>query len=674
MDYKILNTIGEPADLKRLTYGELKDLSDEIRSRLVEAVSDTGGHLASNLGAVELTIALHRVLESPKDKIIWDVGHQSYVHKMLTGRNDRFSTLRQYGGLAGFPKKTESEHDFFDAGHASNSISVALGMAVARDTKCMQEAAKIKDEAGDVDCIEENTNTKSHIVAVIGDGSLTGGIAYEALNQAGHLKTRLIVVLNDNEMSISANVGAMSTYLAKVRLDPTHAKLRREVEQRVKNFPAIGELVYDVGMHVKEGVKALLVPGMLFEELGFTYIGPIDGHDIREVEANLAIAKQVDGPVLVHVITKKGLGYTPASEKPENWHGIAPFIKENGAPKSKSDVPTYTQVFGDTVVDLAEKDDSIVAITAAMTSGTGLTKFAEQYPERFYDVGIAEQHAVTFAAGLAIQGLKPVVALYSTFLQRAYDQVVQDVALQELPVVFAIDRAGLVGEDGPTHHGAFDLSYLRNVPGLTVMAPKDENELRHMLYTATKLDKPIAVRYPRDKGYGVELTDSYKLISEGKGEILFEGSDVCILAIGRMVRTAIDAATLLGERGINASVVNMRFIKPLDIEMISWALEQHSLVAVVEENSLIGGFGSGVLEAAAELGVGTPIVRYGLPDKFVTHGSMKRLLADCGLDANGIAFSINKKLDEIDSDDNRSNSGNGSKKNIIKRTTSILER
>jgi 1-deoxy-D-xylulose-5-phosphate synthase len=668
MEYKILETINEPSDLKRLSHSELKELSNEIRARLIETVSDTGGHLASNLGAVELTVALHRSLESPKDKIIWDVGHQSYVHKILTGRNDRFSTLRQYGGIAGFPKKSESEHDFFDAGHASNSISVALGMAQARDLKETRKIIDGEDNNSHADNIDgmgdkdiredskdskdskdrkESKDNKSHVVAVIGDGSLTGGIAYEALNQAGHLKTRLIVVLNDNEMSISTNVGAMSTYLAKVRLDPAHTRLRREIEQKVKKLPAIGELFYDVGMHLKEGVKALLVPGMLFEELGFTYIGPIDGHDIRDIESNLALAKQVDGPVLLHVVTKKGIGYTPAAEKPENWHGIAPFIRENGAPKSRSDVPTYTEVFGNTLVDMAAKDSAIIGITAAMTSGTGLNKFAEQHPDRFYDVGIAEQHAVTFAAGLAIEGYKPVVAIYSTFLQRSYDQIVQDIALQELPVIFAIDRAGLVGEDGPTHHGAFDLTYLRSVPGLTVMAPKDENELRHMLYTATKLDKPAALRYPRDKGLGVEITENYRLISEGKGEILLEGSDVCILSVGRMVNTAMDSAALLNERGISASVVNMRFIKPLDIEMISWAIENHALVVTVEENSIIGGFGSGVLEAAMELGVKTPLLRFGLPDRFVTHGSMKRLLADCGLDANGIAFSINKKLDEI---------------------------
>ncbi|MDI6716035.1 MAG: 1-deoxy-D-xylulose-5-phosphate synthase [Actinomycetota bacterium] len=625
MEYKILDTIREPKDLKKLSHAELAQLATEIRSRLVEVVSETGGHLASNLGVVELTIALHRSLDSPKDKIIWDVGHQCYVHKLLTGRNETFPTLRQYGGISGFPKKSESEHDIFDSGHASNSISVALGIAEARD------------KAGG----------KEHIVAVIGDGSLTGGMAYEALNQAGHLGTRLIVLLNDNEMSISPNVGAISGYLARVRLDPVHSKLRKEIEQRIKKLPAIGELVYDVGMHIKESVKALLVPGMLFEELGFTYIGPIDGHDIKEIERNVALAKQYDGPVLIHVVTKKGLGYIPAVERPEKWHGIAPFIKRTGEPKVLSNTPTYTEVFGDTLVDLAKRDKRIVAITAAMTSGTGLEKFAKVFPDRFYDVGIAEQHAVTFAAGLALEGYLPVVAIYSTFLQRAYDQIMQDVSLQELPVVFAVDRAGIVGEDGPTHHGAFDLTYLRSVPDMVVMAPKDEDELRHMLYTATVLGKPVAVRYPRDKGLGVELSRGYRILAEGKGEILASGSDVCLLAIGRMVQPSLDAARMLGERGISASVVNMRYVKPIDAEMVEWMAGKHQLLVTIEENTLSGGFGSAVLEVLADLGAVVPILRLGLPDRFASHGSMKRLLAEAGLDANGIAYSVNRKFDEL---------------------------
>ncbi|MCL6471970.1 MAG: 1-deoxy-D-xylulose-5-phosphate synthase [Firmicutes bacterium] len=625
MDYKLLNTIKEPKDLKRLSHGELAQLATEIRSRMIETVSETGGHLAPSLGVVELTIALHRALESPKDKIVWDVGHQSYVHKLLTGRNEIFSTLRQYGGLAGFPKKSESEHDFLDSGHASNSISFALGMAEARDKR----------------------GGKENIAVVIGDGSLTGGMAYEAMNQAGHLETRLIVILNDNEMSISPNVGAISGYLAKLRLDPVHTKLRKEVEQRIKKLPAIGELVYDIGMHIKESVKALLVPGMLFEELGFTYIGPIDGHDIRELEQNIQLAKQVEGPVLIHAITKKGLGYAPAVERPEKWHGIAPFITKTGEPKSSSSVPTYTEVFGDTMIDLARMNDKIIGITAAMTSGTGLDKFAKVYPDRFYDVGIAEQHAVTFAAGLAMEGYRPVVAIYSTFLQRSLDQIIEDVSLQELPVIFAIDRAGIVGEDGPTHHGAFDLSYLRSIPDLVIMAPKDENELRYMLYTATKMEKAVAIRYPRDKGLGVELSDKYRMIPEGKAEVIVEGTDVCILAVGRMVQSSLDASVMLRDRGYSASVVNMRFIKPLDMDVISWAAKNHGLVVTVEENSLIGGFGSGVLEIMAEQGLTTPVQRLGLPDRFISHGSMKRLLAEVGLDANGIAYNINRKLDEV---------------------------
>lgn len=648
MDYKILNTVENPKDVKRLSYGELVQLANEIRTRLVETVSETGGHLASNLGTVELTIALHRTLESPKDKIIWDVGHQAYVHKLLTGRNETFSTIRQYGGISGFPKRSESPHDIFDSGHASNSISVALGMAEARDKK-----------GGD-----------EHVVAVIGDGSLTGGIAYEALNQAGHLGTKLIVVLNDNEMSISPNVGAMASYLTQLRLDPGHTKLRREIEKRIKKLPAIGELVYDIGMHVKESVKALLVPGMLFEELGFTYIGPLDGHDIREIERNMILAKQLERPVVIHVVTKKGLGYIPAVERPEKWHGIAPFVKGTGEPKSHSDVRTYTEVFGDTLVDLGSKNEKIIAITAAMTSGTGLEKFMKTFPGRFYDVGIAEQHAVTFAAGLALQGYLPVVAIYSTFLQRSFDQIMQDVTLQGLPVVFAIDRAGIVGEDGPTHHGAFDLSYLRSVPGLTIMAPKDEDELRHMLFTATEIGKPVALRYPRDKGIGVELAEHYRIIPVGKGEVLIEGSDVCLLAVGRMVRSAVDAAKILRDRGISASVANMRFIKPLDEEIISWAFGNHKLVVTVEENTLIGGFGSAVVEMVSDFGITTPVQRLGLPDRFISHGSMRRLLAEVGLDANGIAYSINRKFDEISSGKKRSNIVG---QRIIGEHTSIFE-
>ncbi|MBE0447535.1 MAG: 1-deoxy-D-xylulose-5-phosphate synthase [Actinobacteria bacterium] len=625
MDYKILSTIAGPRDLKHLSCGELAQLASEIRTRLIEVVSETGGHLASSLGVVELTLALHRMLDSPRDKIIWDVGHQCYVHKLLTGRNEIFATLRQYGGISGFPKRSESEHDIFDAGHASNSISVALGIAEARDKK-----------GGD-----------EHIVAIIGDGSLTGGMAYEALNQAGHLGTRLIVILNDNEMSISSNVGAMSSYLSQLRLDPVHTKLRKEIEKRIKKIPAIGELVYDIGMHIKESVKALLVPGMLFEELGFTYIGPMDGHDMREIEKNLALAKQVEGPVLIHVVTKKGLGYIPAVECPEKWHGIAPFIKRTGEPKSFSNVLTYTEVFGEALVELGKKNERIIAITAAMTSGTGLDKFQKMYPDRFYDVGIAEPHAVTFAAGLAMQGYLPVVAIYSTFLQRSLDQIMQDVSLQDQPVVFAIDRAGIVGEDGPTHHGAFDLSYLRSIPGLIVMAPKDEDELRHMLFTATEIGEAVALRYPRDRGLGVELSENYRMIQIGKGEMLKEGSDVCLLAVGRMVKSAVDAAKVLGGRGISASVANMRFVKPMDEEIVAWAVENHKLVVTIEENSLIGGFGSAVLEAVAEFGTAVPVQRLGLPDRFISHGSTKRLLAEVGLDANGIAYSINRKLDEV---------------------------
>jgi 1-deoxy-D-xylulose-5-phosphate synthase len=621
----ILSRIKGPQDLKKLNKRELRELATQIREVIIKTVSRTGGHLAPNLGVVELTIALHRALDCPRDKIIWDVGHQCYVHKLLTGRYENFQTLRQYGGISGFPKRSESEFDIFDTGHASNSVSIALGLA---------EARKFDHE-------------ERVVVAVIGDGALTGGMAYEALNQVGHLGTKLIVILNDNEMSISCNVGAMSSYLARLRLDPAYNRISQEIEAKVKKIPAIGEHLYAIGEHIKESFKALLVPGMLFEELGFKYIGPINGHNIEEIERNISLAKNINKPVLLHVLTKKGFGYKPAEENPDRFHGTSPFIIETGEIRDKEVIPSYTKVFGRTLCEIARENERIVAITAAMATGTGLDLFKEEFPDRFYDVGIAEQHAVTFAAGLAISGLLPVVAIYSTFLQRAYDQLIQDVCLQGLPIILALDRAGVVGEDGPTHHGVFDLSYLRHMPGLVVMAPKDEGELRHLLYTATLIGKPVAIRYPRGTGVGVDIEEELRVIDIGKGEILKEGEDVCLLAVGRMVEAAIYAAELLEQRGISTSVVNMRFVKPMDKEILRWAAERHLLVVTIEENSLIGGFGSGVLEFYEVENINVSVTRIGIPDEFVPHGSTKRLLAEIGLDPGGIAYRVSREISAL---------------------------
>ncbi|MDW7675694.1 MAG: 1-deoxy-D-xylulose-5-phosphate synthase, partial [Bacillota bacterium] len=533
---KLLNKINSLEDFKQIPVNKMDQLATEIREFLIKSVSATGGHLAPNLGVVELTLALHYVYNSPNDKIIWDVGHQSYIHKLLTGRKDRFGTLRQFGGISGFPKISESPHDTFNTGHSSTSISAALGMAKARDL------------SGD----------NYQVIAVIGDGALTGGMAFEALNHAGDLGTDIIVVLNDNEMSISSNVGALSSYLSRLRTDPMYEKGKDEIEQLLKRIPAIGSKVLRVVDRLKDSLKYLVVPGMLFEELGFTYLGQIDGHHFGDVKTVLERAKQIKGPKLVHVITKKGRGYHHAESNPNKFHGIGSFDLETGEAIGKKNAPTYTEIFGKTLVELAENDDKIVAITAAMPDGTGLTPFSKKYPDRFFDVGIAEQHAVTMAAGLATQGYKPIVAIYSTFMQRAYDQVLHDVCLQKLPVIFAIDRAGLVGEDGETHHGLFDLSFMGNIPNLVLMSPKDESELKDMLFTATKLNGPVAIRYPRGSGLGVALKESFMELSVGKGELIVEGDQLTIAAVGNMVQTAIAAAKILKDKGIAASVINSR--------------------------------------------------------------------------------------------------------------------
>jgi len=613
----LLEKIDNPADLKQLPEESLSQLAEEIRGVIIETVSQTGGHLASSLGVVELTIVLHYVFDAPQDKIIWDVGHQSYAHKLLTGRRDKFHTLRQYEGISGFPRRAEGPYDVFDVGHSGTSISAALGIA---------EAQKHKGK-------------NNNVIVVIGDGSINTGLAFEGLNQTGHLQGKLIVVLNDNEMSISPNVGALSAYLSRIITGKAYNRLHTEMMDFLKTIPSIGSTLYRVVKQTGESFKGLIVPGLLFEELGFKYVGPIQGHNLRHLIENLRNIKNLQRrPILLHVITKKGRGYAPAEKDPETFHGIGPFDKETGKPhNAKNSLKSYTDIFSKALIELARKDDRIVAITAGMTTGTGLTKFKQLFPDRFYDVGIAEQHSVTFVAGLAAEGFRPVVAIYSTFLQRAYDQIVHDVCLQNQPVVFAIDRAGIVGEDGPTHQGLFDLSYLRHLPNLIIMAPKDENELRHMLSTAIKLEQPTAIRYPRDKIEGVEFDRTMKTIPIGKAEILCRGADLVIFAIGNTVLSALSAANLLKKRGINATVVNTRFIKPLDEELICALAQETGAVVTVEENVLAGGFGSAILETLEQNRVdGVKVKRIGIPDKFVEQGPQKILRKKYGLDETGI--------------------------------------
>jgi len=618
--HKLLDTINDPTDLKKIPREELPELAAEIRRFLIETVSRTGGHLASNLGTVELSIALHYCFDSPADKLIWDVGHQAYTHKILTGRRDRFHTQRQYQGISGFPKRSESPHDPFGAGHSSTSISAGLGMAAAQDLK----------------------GSGNRAIAVIGDGSLTGGMAYEALNQAGHLKKNLIVVLNDNEMSISKNVGAFSSFVSRKMTGSDFRKLKKEMQGLLEHIPAIGKDILQFARRAENSLKGFLTPGMLFEALGFDYIGPIPGHDLPQLLEVFENVKVIDGPVLVHVMTTKGKGYQPAEENPDIFHGVGPFDVATGKTTGgKPGAASYTGVFGSTLVKLAEEDEKIIAITAAMPDGTGLTPFAKRFPERFFDVGIAEQHAITFAAGLAADGFRPVAAIYSTFLQRAYDQVFHDVCLQKLPVTMALDRGGLVGDDGPTHHGVFDLSYLRHLPEMTLMAPKDENELQHMLKTAIYAERPVALRYPRGAGYGLALDQELQSLEIGRGEILAQGNDVAIIAIGSTVYPALEAARLLEGRGIRATVVNARFVKPLDRELILGAARRSGCVVTVEENALQGGFGSAVLELLADEGlVDVRVRRIGIPDRYIEQGPQARLRQDLGLDGAGIAATV----------------------------------
>ncbi len=603
----ILDTIRSPDDLKRLNSSQLSYLAREIRTILIQTVSQNGGHLASSLGVVELTIALHRIFQSPEDKIIWDVGHQSYAHKLLTGRKEDFSTLRKHGGLSGFTVRSESQHDAFGAGHAGTSISAALGMSLARDMK----------------------NDSCHVVAVIGDGSLGTGMALEAVNHAGHLGTRLIVVLNDNGMAISPSIGAVSRILNEVRFNPRYEFAKREARKRITRLP-LGERAWGLSKRLKSQFVGVVLPNF-WEQLGFTYLGPVDGHDEAKIEAALKRAKSESGPTLVHVITQKGKGYSKAETDATKFHGISPQIDNEAI------LPSYSEVFGQTILHLMRENERIIAISAAMIDGTGLTSAAKAFPKRVFDVGICEQHAVTLAAGLATEGFIPVVAIYSTFLQRAYDQIIHDVCLQNLPVVFAVDRAGIVGDDGKTHQGAFDISFLRNIPNMVVTAPKDESEFQHMLYTAINCGQAMAIRFPRGNGGGTGgLATKLKMLPIGKGEILRQGGDLAILAIGASVHPALMAAEQLSREGIQCIVANARFAKPLDMSLVSELAETTGNLLTVEENSLVGGFGSAVLEALAGIKSAVRVDCLGLPDVFIEHGTQELLRATYQLDCEGI--------------------------------------
>jgi 1-deoxy-D-xylulose-5-phosphate synthase len=616
----LLDRINGPDDLKKLKTEDLVTLAAELREFILETVAKTGGHLASNLGCVELTIALHYCFDSPRDRIIWDVGHQAYTHKILTGRRDLFHTQRQYNGLSGFPRRSESEHDAFGAGHSSTSISAGLGMALGQDLK-----------GGD-----------SKVIAVIGDGSLTAGMAFEALNQAGHLNKKFIVILNDNEMSIADNVGSFSSFLSRKMTGSYYRELRKELKALLEGIPAVGHNILQFARRAENSLKGFLTPSSLFEALGFDYVGPLNGHNLPQLVEVMNNVASLEGPVLVHVMTTKGKGYGPAEEDPGNFHGVGPFERKTGKTTGgKGTAPSYTSVFGDTMVKLAAGDERIIAVTAAMRDGTGLAQFARTYPERFFDVGIAEQHALTFAAGLATEGYRPVAAIYSTFTQRAYDQVFHDICLQKLGVTLALDRAGLVGDDGPTHHGVFDLSYLRHLPGLVVMSPKDENELQHMIKTAIYANGPVALRYPRGAGLGADMDREPLTLEIGKGEVVADGSDVSIVAIGVTVSAALKAAQALKARGISACVINARFVKPLDRQLILAEARRTGCLVTVEENALQGGFGSAVMELLEqERLTSVRIKRLGIPDRFIEQGSQAQLRKELGLDAEGIASAV----------------------------------
>ncbi len=616
----VLDKIKKENDIKKLTPSELEMLRSEIREFLIKKISVTGGHLASNLGVVELTMALHLVFDLPKDKIIWDVGHQSYTHKILTGRKDCFDDLRKFGGMSGFPKRAESPCDCFDTGHSSTSISAGMGFAWAR----------------------EFTGEDYHVVSVIGDGALTGGMAFEAMNNAAALKKNFIIVLNDNNMSISENVGGMSGHLAKLRTSTNYTDLKEGVQSTLERIPVYGERIVAGIRKTKSSIKQMVIPGMLFEEMGVMYLGPVDGHDINAMKRVFSEATRVQGPVMVHVLTKKGYGYEPAERHPSRFHGTAPFEVETGLPLDNGKA-TYTDIFSTVMRKMGDRNDKLVALTAAMADGTGLKRFHNMFPDRFFDVGIAEQHAVTFAAGLAAGGMKPVFAVYSSFLQRAYDQILHDVCLQKLPVVFAIDRAGLVGSDGETHQGVFDISYLRSIPNMTVMAPKNKWELSDMLKFAIAFDGPIALRYPRGEAY-VGLEEYRRPIALGVCEEIYAGGQVLLFALGSMVATAEEVRQKLQEQGITATLVNARFAKPLDEVYLKKAMKEHSLIVTMEENVMIGGMGEHVSRFLREEGYNGKVVQVAIPDKFIEHGNVTVLKEMLGMDANSITKRIMEQL------------------------------
>lgn len=621
---KILDRINSPRDIKQLPVADMYILAAEIRQILVDSVAACGGHLAANLGVVELTIALHYVFNTPHDKIIWDVGHQSYTHKILTGRKDKMSSLRQFGGISGFPKFEESAYDAFNTGHSSTSISAALGIALARDIQ------------------KQNYS----VVAVTGDGAMTGGMTYEALNHGGQEGCDLIVILNDNEMSISKNVGAMSIYLNRLRTDPSYNRTKEEVGNVLTRIPGIGPNIARAAGRLKDTVKYLMVPGIWFEELGFHYIGPVNGHDLDVLIPVLTNARKMKGPVLIHTITEKGRGYEPARQNPDVFHGVGPFNPVTGL-QIKKPLKTYTEVFGDFMADIGGRDERVIAITAAMTSGTGLGKFAKLYPERFFDVGICEQHAVTLAAGMARAGLKPVVSIYSTFLQRAYDQIIHDVALQNLPVVFAVDRAGLVGEDGPTHQGVFDLSYLRPIPNLTVMAPSNEKELVDMMHTALMANAPVAIRYPRGAGEGVEAGEKPSIIPIGVPEVISSGTDLAFIAVGRAVAVGRETAELLSGKGIGVELINARFIKPLDTDFVNKLGSRFKKIVTLEDNALAGGFGSALTEMLVERKFPADVLSIGIPDEFVEQGRVDILWELLNMKAESIVERIYSRWPDL---------------------------
>ncbi len=623
--YPYLDRVNLPEDLRRLDVAELKGLCHDVREFLIEVISRTGGHLGAGLGAVELSVALHYAFNTPEDKLVWDVGHQAYPHKILTGRKDRLDTIRRYKGLSGFLKRSESAYDTFGAGHASTAISAALGMVAARET----------------------TGGDYKVVAIVGDGSMTGGMVYEGMNNAGIMKKDMIVVLNDNNMSIAPNVWAISNYFTELIADPRYNRLKKNVYELTGKLDHWGDRIRKAASRLEGGIKVVITPGMLFEALGFRYFGPINGHNISQLVRIFKEVRNLDGPILVHTLTQKGKGYKPAEQDVQRLHGVTPFDKVTGqSPKKSAGPPAYTAVFGAAVVQLAQQTPNLVAITAAMPDGTGLDQLQREMPDRFYDVGIAEQHGVTFAAGLATQGCIPIVAIYSSFLQRAFDQIIHDVALQHLHVVFALDRSGVVGADGPTHHGVFDLSYLRAIPGMVIMSPKDENELRDMLYTAVTYEGgPIALRYPRGSGLGVPMKSGFAPVPIGKSETVRTGSDIALLAVGELVDPALQSAALLASEGVECEVVNVRFVKPLDTALLDSIAGRFSRVVTLEDNSVLGGFGSAVCEYyAPKAHKDLQITVHGVPDRFVDHGSPSELAAELGLDAQGIAAVVRSVL------------------------------